>query len=486
MARATSLVAADVRRLILILFLALFTSAHAAPRKPNLVFILSDNHGAWTLGCYGNKEIRTPNIDRLAAEGTLFTRAYCANPVCSPSRATFLTGLMPSQHGVHSYLGAEKQNSPSGPEACVINEFENLPKILSRAGYTCGLVGKWHLGGSLQPQQGFGYWLTKPSGHTTTFYGDDLIWNGKIYRETNYTTEVIANHAVEFLEQNRDKPFFLYLPFNAPYGLGSVVVNPHTNRHTAYYADKNMDSFPRPATIHPSQTSQRSAINNIAAMRSYAAAVSGLDDGIGRVLETLRRLNLETNTLVVFAADQGLSGGHGGFWGIGDHARPVNVRDEVMRIPLIFRWPGRIAANKTSDLMVSSYDFLPTALELLDLKETPVASPRRPGNSFAPVLGGKSIAWGDAVFHEYENTRVIRTADWKLIARLPASESELYDLKRDPGETRNLIAEKSSVQVRKQLEQRLKEFFARYSDAKYDLWHGGISKAHRVTKTLTE
>src|SRR5436190_19152252 len=112
------------------IFLSL-TLVQGKSTPPNLIFILTDNHGAWTLGCYGNKEIRTPNIDRLAAEGTLFTRAYCANSVCSPSRATFLTGLMPSQHGVHSYLSPDKQNSPSGPEACVIHEFGTLPKILS-------------------------------------------------------------------------------------------------------------------------------------------------------------------------------------------------------------------------------------------------------------------------------------------------------------------------------------------------------------------
>lgn len=479
-------VATNVRRLILTLFCAFLSAAHAEPRKPNLVFILSDNHGAWTLGCYGNQEIRTPNIDRLAAEGMLFTRAFCANPVCSPSRATFLTGLMPSQHGVHNYLQPDRQNSPSGPEACVINEFPNLPKILSRAGYDCGLAGKWHLGGSLQPQQGFSYWLTKSGGHTTTFYGDEMIWQGKIYRETNYTTEVIADHAIKFLEQKRDRPFFLYVPFNAPYGLGNVVLQPHTNRHTAYYADKNMDSFPRPATVHPSQAGNRAAINNLAAMRSYAAAVSGLDDGIGRVLEALRRLNLETNTLVVFAADQGLSGGHGGFWGIGDHARPVNVREEVTRIPFIFRLPGKISAGKKSDLLVSSYDFLPTALDLLGLSAVTPTKPAAPGKSFAAALTGRNLKWGDAIYHEYENTRLIRTGDWKLIRRLPQGTDELYDLRHDPDEQRNLIADAAHSVEQEKLTKRLNEFFAKYADPKYDLWHGGISKAKRATKDGVE
>src|SRR3954463_11150890 len=137
---------------LLVTVLAAFTGA-AESIRPNVLFILTDNHGAWTLGCYGNKEIQTPNIDRLAKEGMRFTRAFCNNSVCSPSRATFLTGLLPSQHGVHAYIPEAAQ---IGPKAyCVIQEFRTLPKILADSGYTCGLSGKWHLGANLQPQIGF-------------------------------------------------------------------------------------------------------------------------------------------------------------------------------------------------------------------------------------------------------------------------------------------------------------------------------------------
>src|SRR4051812_44487461 len=172
--------------------LLLLESTLGAATTPNLVFILTDNHGAWTLGCYGNQEILTPNIDKLASEGTLFTRAYCNNSVCSPGRATFLTGLLPSQHGVNAYI---PQAAQTGPQAYgVIREFRALPNILSEAGYACGLSGKWHLGDNLHPQQGFTYWFTKKGGHTTTFYNDDMIWQGKIYKEPRYTTDAITAH----------------------------------------------------------------------------------------------------------------------------------------------------------------------------------------------------------------------------------------------------------------------------------------------------
>ena len=416
--------------------LLLSTALTAWAAQPiNLLFILTDNHGAWTLGCYGNKEIKTPNIDRLAKEGMLFSRAYCNNSVCSPSRATFVTGLIPSQHGVHTYIPPAAQ---IGPKAYyTLKEFQTLPKILAEHGYVCGLSGKWHLGDNLHPQEGFTYWYAKAGGHTTTFYNDEMIWNEKLYREPKYTTEAITDHAVEFLEQNHNKPFFLYLAYNGPYGLGQVVKEQHTNRHTSYYADKPMNSFPR-SPVNPNLKANRFAVNNLASMRSYAAAVSGVDDGVGRVMETLHKLHLDENTLVVFAGDQGLNAGHGGYWGMGDHSRPLNTHEATVRIPLIFRQPGKVQARARSDLMVANYDFLPTVLDYLGLKPEIPKSPPLPGHSFAPALYGKRIAWGDAIFHDFENTRMIRTTRWKLTIRHPSGPDELYDMKKDPDEARNL------------------------------------------------
>ncbi|NLE61848.1 MAG: sulfatase-like hydrolase/transferase, partial [Planctomycetes bacterium] len=141
------------------------------------------------------------------------------NAVCSPTRATYLTGLMPSKHGVHSYLGTGSLSAPS--THYTLSEFRTLPKILGEAGYTCGLAGKWHLGDCLYPQDGFTYWVTKPGGHTSTFYDADVIENGAVRKEPTYLTDFWTRHAVRFIEQNKDRSFFLYLPYNGPYGLGS-------------------------------------------------------------------------------------------------------------------------------------------------------------------------------------------------------------------------------------------------------------------------
>ncbi len=452
-------------------------SGYAKNDKPNLVFILTDNHGAWTLGCYGNKEIRTPNIDRLAAEGVLFSRAFCNNSVCSPSRATFLTGLIPSQHGVHSYIAQQTQTGANAYNT--IAEFSTLPKILSKAGYACGLAGKWHLGANLHPQEGFTYWFTKAGGHTSTFYNDDAVWDGKIYKEPGYMTEVITDHAVKFLESNHDRPFFLYLAYNGPYGLGKVVEDEHESRHNAYYADKEMNSYPR-AEVSPWARSNRSSVNNVKSMRNYAAAVSGVDDGVGRVMETLKKLGVDKNTLVVFSADQGLNAGHNGYWGMGDHSRPINTLDATVRIPLIFRHPEQIPAGKVSDL--ANHDFLPTVLEHLGLKEQTPSQPPLPGHSFAPVLTGREIKWDNVIFHDFENTRMIRTEEWKLTLRYNNGPDELYNIKNDPDERRNLIHVPQHKDVKVRLTKRLEDFFAKYADPKYDLWNGGISKAPRLTR----
>lgn len=450
----------------------------AAAERPNLVFILTDNHGAWTLGCYGNPDIRTPQIDRLAAEGIRFTRALSSNPVCSPTRATFLTGLLPSQHGVHSFLGGERPSAQMGPDAyCTIREFASLPKILKQAGYVCGLSGKWHLGANLTPQEGFTSWITMPHGATTEFYDAQVIENGAVRKEPKYLTDLWTEHGVRFIEENRDRPFFLYLAYNGPYALGRLLLNPARNRHAEYYADKELLSFPRD-TMHPWQFHNKDFLNNPTSIRRVAAEISGVDDGVGEILQVLQRLGLDEKTLVVFAGDQGWMGGQNGLWGMGDHTRPIGAHELMMQIPLIFRHTGRIAAGQTSDLLVSNYDFLPTVLSHLGLSDQ--RPPQSPGRDFSPVLRGETTPWENVAFYEMENTRAIRTDGWKYVARHPEGPCEVYDMQADPQERFNLFGQPAVADKQRELAAQLDAFFARYADPQYDLWKDGRSKAGRL------
>ena len=258
--------------------------------RPNVVLMMTDNHGAWTLGCYGNPDVRTPHIDRLAREGTLFSRCYSSNPVCSPTRATWLTGLMPSQHGVHCFIAGSVQ---IGPEAfSTLEEFRSLPDVLAEAGYTCGLSGKWHLGKNMEPQEGFSFWVTKPGGGTAEFYDQKIIEDGAVRTEPTYLTDYWTTRGIEFIEKNKDRPFFLFLAYNGPYGLSPLLLNDARNRHAAFYADKELPSFPR-EEMHPWMYNNRDYLNNPTSIRRYAAEISGVDDGVGRVMETLAKHGLD-------------------------------------------------------------------------------------------------------------------------------------------------------------------------------------------------
>ena len=448
----------------------------------NIVFIMTDNQGAWTLGCYGNRDIRTPHIDALASGGMRFANAYCVNSVCSPSRATYLTGLLPSQHGIHCYLGNEKPDAQMGPDAyCTIDEFTTLPRTLQEAGYTCGLSGKWHLGDSLHAQQGFDYWFTKPKGHTSTFYDAEAIWQDEVYRESRYSTEAITAHALDFLqERNSSEPFFLFVGYNGPYGLGEHMTEQHRNRHTDYYADKELRCFPR-EEVHPWLRQNREIINNPVSMRGYAAAVSGVDDGVGEILAALDRRGLSEDTLVIFAADQGLCGGHHGLWGMGDHARPLHAFEEAIHIPLIFRHPGHIEAGSVFAGRTCNYDFFPSLLDYLALEPTDDGR-ERPGHSYATALRGDSGEWEGTIFHEFENLRMVRDDTWKYVWRYPDGPDELYHMPSDPGERINKAGAADCAAVVEGLRAKIAAFFARYADPAYDVWQGGRSKAGRLVE----
>jgi arylsulfatase A-like enzyme len=455
-------------------------SRGSAPQsdRPNILLIVGDNLGAWQLGCYGNQDVKTPYLDALSREGIRLTRAMSCNPVCSPTRASILTGLAPSQHGVHHWLldGVHQ----TGPEArCLINEFHTLPEILSEAGYQCGLVGKWHLGGNLTPQEGFTHWNTMPSGLTKSFYGAEVIENGAIQTEPGNLTDYWTRQAVRYLRGvDRDAPFFLYLAYNGPYSLDPemLVENPSRCRNdfTEMYANQQLTSFPREKP-HAGLFKHTKELNNLAAIRNTAAQITALDAGIGKVVEELKELGLANNTLVVFTADQGMSGGHNGVWGMGHNAKPGVAYDSTMQIPLVCWRSGGITPG-TCDFLVSNYDLMPT---LLDYAGLPDATPKSsPGRSFAARLRGVDAKWEQAVFYEHFYLRSVRTDRWKYVWRHQEPD-DLFDLQNDPEERNNLAADPEHREIGERLKSQIGEFFDKHADPRFDIWKEGKSQTWR-------
>ena len=451
-------------------------------REPNVIFILTDNQGEWTLGAYGNKDIHTPHIDRLASEGMRFSHAFANNPVCSPNRATLLTGLMPSQHGVHSYLGAGPPQMGEGAY-CVINEFTSLGEVFKSHGYACGLMGKWHLGNNIHPNAGFtDHWVTMPLGSTSTFFDAPVLEDGEQRNEPQHLTRFWTQHALKFIEQSKDKPFFLYLPYNGPYGLGPAQLKDCERvPHWQDYAGAALTSFPR-LPMHPWQFNNKDYLNNDTCIRRYAAEVTTIDDGVGEVMAKLQALGIDGNTLIVFSGDNGWSGGHHGLWGMGDHTRPKCAFDCTMRVPLIWWQPGKVKTG-TSDLLVSHVDFFPTLAAHLGLKPELTTKQKLAGHDYSAVLRGEPLpSWPNTVFYEFEELRCVRTAQAKLIERHGTGPNELYDLAADPDEQKNLIDDPASAPLRADLQKRLHVYFTHIADPEFDMWNGGRSKAPLLEK----
>lgn len=486
---------ATVRRVFdtLLACLAALHLGAVAAERPNLLLIVTDNQSPELLGAYGNRDILTPNIDRLAERGMRFDQAYATSGVCSPTRATLLTGLLPSQHGVHNGLPGRYRVE----DWSAIEEFRNLPQTLADAGYRTGMVGKYHLGDHAQAQLGFEFWVTFRGGHTESFVDVEVTDNGRTLNVADlgqHVTDYWTQRSVDFIrQQQRDRPFFLMVSYNGPYILPPTVNEPATDRHAAYYEahPPAMPQFP----VHPylrewAKTVQMpveavggtwawaaiDALNNQQAMNKIAAEMTMVDDGVGALLGALQEQGLTEDTLVVFLSDQGSAYGQLGLWGNSSWGSPAPAYRANMQIPLIVKHPGRVPAGATNDLLIDEFDLFPTLLDYLGLAERTIAN--TPGRSFAPALRGLEMAdWDDTVFFEYIDTRVIQTRGWKYTRRFLAAPNELYDLAADPGETRNLIDEPEYRGVRDDLDARLTAFFAAYADPRYDIWRGGTAKA---------
>ncbi len=444
-------------------FLLVFTfslpTAWAAPDRPvNVVLIMTDDQGAWSLGCYGSPEAITPNIDRLAREGVRLTQAFATSPVCSPSRATFTTGRIPSQHGIHDWIKHEN----TGPRAryCLEGEW-TLSDILAGHGYTCGISGKWHLGDSFRRKAGFSYWYVLPKGGSE-YQDAEMFRHEQRVQTKGYLTDRITDGAVEFLEAHHDSPFYLEVQYNAPH----TPYRGHPQELRDLFSECAFASIPK-LPRHPWASSNIGQLGRREAKVNYFASCTGIDRGVGRVMETLRELNVHENTLVIFTSDQGYCIGHHGLWGKGNASNPRNAYDTSLRVPMIFHHPDVLPDGKVLDTMVSAYDFLPMLLAYLHLP--PSLGRNLPGRSFADALKGKPLEnWPDAIYAEYANLRMIRTADMKYVHRALGGPCELYDLKNDPDETTNLVEDPEYDQRRKQLRRKMFDWFAQYVEAGSD------------------
>jgi arylsulfatase A-like enzyme/NAD-dependent dihydropyrimidine dehydrogenase PreA subunit len=430
----------------------------AGAGRTNVVFILTDDQGPWALGCAGNSEIRTPNLDALAARGMRFENFFCASPVCSPSRASFMTGRIPSQHGVHDWLSGGNV-SPDAIE--YLEGLTTYTEVLARHGYACGISGKWHLGASERPQAGFDHWFVHQKGGGP--YNDaPMVRDGALVNEPGYVTTVITDDALEYIDAHAAEPFYLSVHYTAPHAPWTG----HPEDIVASYDDCPFDSCPQEEQ-HPWAWLMRDCFGNREMLKGYFAAVTAMDIEVGRIVAKLDELGLRERTLVVFVSDNGFSCGHHGIWGKGNGTSPLNMFENSVKVPAIMSHPGRIPEGAVSGELVSAYDFMPTLLEYLGLPALDDAT--LPGASFVPVLeGGPSGREDVVVYDEYGPVRMIRTREWKYVGRYPDGPDELYDLANDPGERTNLVDEAAQSKRVGDMRGRLDEWFARYVDPARD------------------
>jgi arylsulfatase A len=390
--------------------------ADAAPASPppNVIFILADDLGYADPGCFGQRLIKTPNIDRLAAEGMRFTQAYAGATVCAPSRCALMTGL----HNGHAFIRGNQEVQPEGQIPLPAGTF-TVAKLFQKAGYTTGLIGKWGLGypgsASVPGTMGFDYFFGYNCQRKAHEYYPEYLWRNddKVMLDAKtYSHDLLAKDALEFVRRNKDRPFFLDLSFTIPHQKMQVP-------DLGPYAD---ESWP----------------DNL---KTLAAMITRMDGDIGRLMALLKELRIDDKTLVFFASDNGSPFRDELF----NHCGPLrghktDMYEGGIRTPAIARWPGKIAPGVVSDQVWVFWDFLPTMAELTGQS----AAPGLDGISILPVLlGGPVVAHPTLYweFHQRGFDQAARAGDWKVVRNGLRQPLELYDLKTDPGEKHDVAAE---------------------------------------------
>ncbi|MGH9720112.1 MAG: sulfatase family protein [Bryobacteraceae bacterium] len=442
----------------------------APQRRPNILLVLADQLRAQSVGCYGNQEISTPHLDKLASEGVLFRNTVANTPVCCPARAVMLTGKYAHRNGMVA-------------NDLRLRESEvTIAEVLAREGYRTGFIGKWHLdGGPRLPgfvppgprRQGFEFWAANECSHQhfNTHYFRD---NAEPIPMKKFEAEGWTDIAIDFLEQSKQdgRPFFL-----------SVAMGPP---HDPYGAPEQYMKMYDPAklTMRPNWKKAAPNVPGPAQIAAYYAATTAVDDQIGRLSRTLSELGMAEDTIVLFSSDHGdMLGSHG----LRLKRKPW---EESIRIPGILRYPRRLKARQGTDALFSHVDFAPTLLSLCGIKPPPGTQ----GSDLTPVALGASRGGPDSAFlqifgpYEGDGTedgwRGVRTAQY-IYARFRGRAWVLYDLENDPYQAKNLVGERAAAGIQAEMEKRLSRWMQRTGDSWSYNWSGLVEDKGRLYRHKT-
>jgi arylsulfatase A-like enzyme len=419
----------------------------AAP--PNIILIVSDDQGYPDLGCIGTKPIKTPHLDRLAAEGVRGTNFYVTWCACTPSRGSMLTGRFPQRNGLYDMVRNDMVNFGHlySPEEYAVSPEMTLgldPRevtigdVLTKGGYHCGVVGKWDMGQAkryLPLQRGFEFFYGHGNNgidyYTHERYGVPSMFSGNSRTEKDkgtYATDLFKREALRFMRSNATRPFLLYLAFNAPHGASSF--GPKTKE------GEKKDSAGVQAPEKYLAMYRNDAEND--KLARYYAAVTCMDDAIGELLALLKERKIEENTLVIFISDNGGSGNGGN--------APLKGSKSMMwegglRVPFLARWPGKLPAGKVTDEFLTSLEFMPTFCAISGAP--PPSGVTLDGFDMMPVLRGEMKSPRKEMFWQRRGDKAARVGNWKWLES--ARGNGLYDLSTDLGEKHDLSAEKPEV-----------------------------------------